>query len=190
MPSERPEVAETYDKDVQFMINLENAMTGARQVMNALNRDWNNIDALTRQETMRRAHVIVTIDLYNRIKALAEPRGFLDQFEMDIAVHVKDMGKKPDAARIMDLYFQLLARYQFWMDKMGILLQNIPPNLFASALIEEMEEEYKAHQARSRALEARGRLQRQVAEAPGEDAPNEPVEAPEDESEDEEENDA
>jgi len=165
--SERPEIAETYDKDVQFMQNLENSMTAARQILNALNRDWNNIDTMSRQEALRRAHVMVTIDLYNRIKALAEPRGYVNDFEMDIAVHVKNLGKSPSPARIMDLYFQLLARFQFWLDKMGILLQNVPPNLFASQIIEDMQEEFRI--AQNRAQMERIRSQREQPEQPSEE---------------------
>src|SRR3972149_412499 len=85
-------VERTEEKDVQFIINLENSMMDARRLLNSVVRDWNNLDALSLAETLNRAHTLITGDLYFRMEALAERRGSKNDFDYDIAILVESAG--------------------------------------------------------------------------------------------------
>lgn len=165
MPERKPEIEETYDRDMAFLTNLGNAMTDSRRLIKSVIKDWATMDPMTKNETIHRIHADVTIDLYERIKSLAEPRGYATDFEWDVATMVKEVEDElvPNdpayESKILVLYSRLLARYQFWMDRMGILLQNRPPELFADSIIEAMEAEYKQFRMRTHAREAAKRAQ-------------------------------
>jgi len=160
MPEDdRTDVRETYEKDIQFLANLENSMMEVRRLLNAAVRDLQSIDEMTLNETMSRAHTAIVSDIYYRVQALAERRGQKENFEYDIALQIHDAGKlDPESSeyhsRLIELYFRLLARYQFWMDQLGILLTNAPfdPN-FAQDLIEAMQTEFRVEQRKRRERE-------------------------------------
>ena len=146
MSDPRPEIAETYDLfGPQFWNDLAEATRDARRHLNTLYRNWSTMDALTRNSLMGQVHVLTTIDIYERIKSICEPRGHLDDFEWDIAFGVKEAetdSKSPQYhSQIITLYYWLLARYFYWLDRLGVLFRVAPPNLFASDILEEMSRE-------------------------------------------------
>ena len=148
MPDRDAEAQVTYDKDVIFITNLENAMGNARQLLGALQRDWFSLDRRTRHETISRIHALIAVDLYARFQALAEYRAQKENFEYDIALVVHEAGElnvsdREYYSKIRDLYLRMLARYQYWMDELGILLQTEFHKNFASSLIDAMRDEYK-----------------------------------------------
>ncbi len=160
MPERKDYEQTTYEKDIVFLTNLENAKTEARQLISTLQRGWFNYDRRTRHEMLALIDTKVAVDLYSRIQALAEYRGQRDNFEYDIALLVHNAGKidpraKGYYAKVRDLYLRMLARYQFWMDELGILLSTQFTRDFSDQLIQAMQEEY----VRGR----RARRQREVA---------------------------
>ena len=166
-----PEIAETQALDLAFLTNLENTMTDARRIISGVVKDWAILDPQTKNERMQQLHSMVAVDLYERIKSLCEPRGHLTDFEWDVGTMVEEtllvpMTDPTYEAVILQLHTRLLARYQFWMDRMGILLQNRPPELFAISIIESMEEEFaivqESETLRQRMVEARAAAEERV----------------------------
>ena len=160
-PEERIEVAGTQTSDPMLIQNLNNDMVEARRLLNTVLKSFTVMDDLTLSETLTRVHGIIVDDLYYRVRELCEPRGRLGEYEADVAMLVQNTGKlDPEAenyhSTIMGLYRRLLARYQYWLDLIGVLLPNVPlqPN-DAERIIEMMELEYK------RAIR-RARLERQL----------------------------
>ena len=147
MSEDRPEIAETFDiYGPQFWNSLDETTREARRHLSTLYTNWSTMDALTRNTLMGRVHILVTIDIYERIKAICEPRGHLEDFEWDIAIGVKKQAAspEPDYARIIAMYHWLLARYFYWLDRIGVLFRNAPPNLFATDILEGMRRERRA----------------------------------------------
>jgi len=139
-------IAETYDLfGPQFWNDLAEVTREARRHLNTLYRNWSTMDALTRNSLMGQVHVLTTIDIYERIKSICEPRGYLEEFGWDIALGVgnaKIDSKDPQYnSKIITLYYWLLARYFYWLDRLGVLFRVAPPNLFASDILEEMRKE-------------------------------------------------
>ena len=144
--TDRVEIAETYDLfGPQFWNDLAEATRDARRHLNTLYRNWSTMDALTRNSLMGQVHVLTTIDIYERIKSICEPRGHLEDFEWDIAFGVKKVETDPKDpqyhSQIITLYYWLLARYFYWLDRLGVLFRVAPPNLFAADILEEMRRE-------------------------------------------------
>lgn len=158
---ERPEVAATGTQDPMLIQNLNNDMNEVRHLIIAVEKDYSRMDDRTMHETLNRIHGVIVDDLYYRVKELCEPRGRLGEFESDIAILVVNAGDLlPDEtdyySKLMGLYRRLLARYQFWLDLIGVLLPNVPlqPN-DAERIIQAMEIEYERemrHQAVERRL--------------------------------------
>ena len=153
---DRPEIAETYDIfGPQFWNDLAEVTREARRHLNTMYRNWSTMDALTRNSLMGQVHVLTTIDIHERIKAICEPRGYLDEFEWDIALGVKkaQAGNPEDPqynSRIITLYYWLLARYFYWLDRLGVLFRVAPPNLFAADILAEMRREAQGSRKKHR----------------------------------------
>ncbi len=146
MPSDK-EIAETVEKDVQFLQRLGDTMTDARRLLNALVRDYSTMDDMTLNETMTRVHYMVK-DLYARVRELADRRGKLAEYKYDIAALVSEplSNLDPDVhSKLIDRYLNMLSRFQFWLDRMDILLTNVPFNAnFTAELIRDMHKEFRA----------------------------------------------
>ncbi len=156
MPKRRDddtEIERTYDKDMLFLQSLRNDMNSARQSLAGLEHNFSTIDPLTLGDRLRRVHILVTIDLYNRMKSLSEPRGYLTDLEYDIYKCIAPVRKisQDDPlyySSIIDTYYVLLARYDYWLDKLGILLQNEPPNIYVDSILEGLEQELSSERLR------------------------------------------
>lgn len=159
-PEERAEVGGTQTQDPMLIQHLNNDMNDTRRLIITVEKDYSRMDDLTMHETLNRIHGVIVDDLYYRVKELCEPRGRLGEFESDIAILVVNVGDLlPDApdyySKLMGLYRRLLARYQFWLDLIGVLLPNVPPMFNdAEKIIEAMEIEYE-REMRRQVLEQR-----------------------------------